>query len=97
MQFGNRTFFISENVSDHYARRFAREISLRSGKTTADPGVHADYIIYDAEKDIAELEELASFVLNNASPGDLVITMGAGDIYKAAEMILEKDKAKNNK
>ena len=58
MQFGNRTFFISENVSDHYARRFAREISLRSGKTTADPGVHADYIIYDAEKDIAELEEL---------------------------------------
>ncbi|MBQ9931537.1 MAG: UDP-N-acetylmuramate--L-alanine ligase [Firmicutes bacterium] len=45
----------------------------------------------------AELEELSSFVLNNASPDDLVITMGAGDIYKAAEMILEKDKAKNYK
>jgi UDP-N-acetylmuramate--alanine ligase len=36
-------------------------------------------------------EEIASFVLNNADPGDLVLTMGAGDIYKVAEMILKKD------
>jgi UDP-N-acetylmuramate--alanine ligase len=35
-------------------------------------------------------EEIASFVANNAQSGDLVITMGAGDIYKVAEMILEK-------
>ncbi|MDR3242988.1 MAG: UDP-N-acetylmuramate--L-alanine ligase [Clostridiales Family XIII bacterium] len=34
-------------------------------------------------------EEIASFVLNNAEPGDLVLTMGAGDIYKAGELILE--------
>jgi UDP-N-acetylmuramate--alanine ligase len=49
---------------------------------------------YDAEKEVyyfASLEEIASFVYNNASPGDLIITMGAGDIYKAGEMILEKD------
>lgn len=48
----------------------------------------------DAEKEVyyfASLEEIASFVYNNASPGDLIITMGAGDIYKAGEMILEKD------
>lgn len=37
------------------------------------------------------LEEIASFVYNNAQQGDLIITMGAGDIYKAGEMILEKD------
>ena len=37
-------------------------------------------------------EEIASFVLNNAQSGDLVITMGAGDIYKVAEIILEKDR-----
>lgn len=36
-------------------------------------------------------EEIASFVTNNADPGDLVLTMGAGDIYKVAEMILKKD------
>lgn len=37
-------------------------------------------------------EEIASFVINNARTGDLVITMGAGDIYKVAEIILEKDR-----
>ncbi len=37
-------------------------------------------------------EEIASFVVNNAQSGDLVITMGAGDIYKVAEIILEKDR-----
>lgn len=39
-------------------------------------------------------EEIASFVINNARQGDLVITMGAGDIYKVAEIILEKDRLK---
>lgn len=41
----------------------------------------------------ADFDEMASFVINNAESGDLVITMGAGDIYKAAEIILEKDRA----
>jgi len=36
-------------------------------------------------------EEIASFVSNNAEEGDLVITMGAGDIYKVGEMILQQD------
>ena len=27
---------------------------------------------------------------DNAQPGDMVITMGAGDIYKVGEMLLEK-------
>ena len=39
-----------------------------------------------------DFEEIASFVYNNAEPGDLVITMGAGDIYKVGEMILERDR-----
>ena len=36
-------------------------------------------------------DEIASYVIDNAKDGDLVITMGAGDIYKVAELILEKD------
>ncbi|MBR0600443.1 UDP-N-acetylmuramate--L-alanine ligase [Sinanaerobacter chloroacetimidivorans] len=40
----------------------------------------------------ANFDEIASFVINNAQSGDLVITMGAGDIYKVAEIILEKDR-----
>ncbi len=35
------------------------------------------------------LEEIAAFVSNNAQDGDIVITMGAGDIYKVAEMLME--------
>jgi UDP-N-acetylmuramate--alanine ligase len=37
-------------------------------------------------------EEISAFVLANAGPGDLVITMGAGDIYKVGELILETDR-----
>ncbi|MGI6727313.1 MAG: UDP-N-acetylmuramate--L-alanine ligase [Anaerovoracaceae bacterium] len=40
---------------------------------------------------ISNFDEIANFVINNADRGDLVITMGAGDIYKVAETILEKD------
>ena len=36
------------------------------------------------------LEEIATFVGNNAQAGDVVITMGAGDIYKVAEMLMNK-------
>jgi len=46
------------------------------------------------EKDayyFADFEEIANFVYNNAEPGDLIMTMGAGDVYKIGEMILEKD------
>lgn len=49
----------------------------------------------DPGKDVyffRDFEEIANFVYNNAEEGDLVITMGAGDIYKAGELILEKDR-----
>lgn len=35
-------------------------------------------------------EEVADYVVKNAKPGDLVITMGCGDIYKSAHMMIEK-------
>lgn len=49
----------------------------------------------DPTKDVyffKDFDEIANFVYNNAEEGDLVITMGAGDIYKVGEMILEKDR-----
>ena len=36
------------------------------------------------------LDAIADYVDRNAQPGDMVITMGAGDIYKVGEMLLEK-------
>jgi UDP-N-acetylmuramate--alanine ligase len=37
-------------------------------------------------------EEITEFVLKFAKPGDLIITMGAGDINTVGEMILEADR-----
>ena len=39
---------------------------------------------------IKDFEEMADYVSENAQKGDMVITMGAGDIYKVGEMLLEK-------
>lgn len=35
-------------------------------------------------------EEVAQHVFENAEPGDLVITLGCGDIYKAAKILIKK-------
>ena len=40
----------------------------------------------------SSLEEIATFVGNNAQPDDMVITMGAGDIYKVADMLMKQPK-----
>lgn len=34
--------------------------------------------------------EIADYVAENAKPGDMVITLGCGDIYKAARMIVDR-------
>lgn len=33
--------------------------------------------------------EVANFVLKNAKAGDLVLTLGCGDIYKAAKIMIQ--------
>ena len=38
---------------------------------------------YDAQRSMDELEELAR-------PGDLILTVGAGDIYRAGEKLLSE-------
>ncbi len=44
---------------------------------------------------VEDFEDIAEFLLQNTESGDLVITMGAGDIYKVAEQIIEQDAAAN--
>lgn len=51
-------------------------------------------------KDVVYLPDLAAvtdYLLENARPGDLVLTMGAGDIYKAGESYLEKKRVSDEK
>lgn len=48
------------------------------------------------EKDVyffKELDEIAHFVYNNSESGDVVMTMGAGDVYKVGEQLLKLDGA----
>ena len=35
-------------------------------------------------------EEVAKYAVDNAKAGDLIITLGCGDIYKAAKIIINK-------
>ncbi|NMP36659.1 MAG: UDP-N-acetylmuramate--L-alanine ligase [Clostridiales bacterium] len=35
-------------------------------------------------------EEIADYIVENASDGDIVITLGCGDIYKAAKLMIKK-------
>ena len=36
-------------------------------------------------------DEIASYVMNHAEEGDLVITLGCGDVYKCAKMMVKMD------
>ncbi len=42
----------------------------------------------------SSFEEIANHVIKNAKEGDLIITLGGGDIYKCANLIVEKYKSK---
>ena len=35
-------------------------------------------------------QEVRDYILQTAKPGDLLLTLGCGDVYKLAHMILEK-------
>ncbi|CDZ24102.1 UDP-N-acetylmuramate-L-alanine ligase [[Clostridium] cellulosi] len=39
---------------------------------------------------LPDFQSIADYILKNASSGDLVITLGCGDIYKAAKLMLHK-------
>ncbi len=45
---------------------------------------------------LAGLEDSAGYIYDRLRPGDLVLTMGAGDVYKAGEALLERLKRNRN-
>jgi UDP-N-acetylmuramate--alanine ligase len=70
-------------LADIYAAREkdTGEISSRMlGERIKACGVNVRYL--------PSLESIARYIGENASPGDVVITMGAGDIYKVGDMLL---------
>ena len=75
-------------MAEIYAAR-EKNIHKISARSVVD-AIKAKYPRKDARY-FADFDAIAAFVRENARPGDLVITMGAGDIYKVGEMILEMD------
>ena len=54
--------------------------------------VHSEQITAQMENGVylADFDATTRFVIENAKPGDLVITMGGGDVYKCARMIAKE-------
>jgi UDP-N-acetylmuramate--alanine ligase len=82
--FGNADTVI---LTDIYA---AREInkgeihSLALAEKMKSAGTNVLYI--------PDFDSIVKYLSDNASPGDLIITMGAGDVYKVGEMFLQNGK-----
>lgn len=68
-------------ITDIYAAR-EKDNGKVSSKILAEKISNAVYI--------PTIEEAAEHIISTAKSGDLVMTVGAGDIYKAGEYILEK-------
>jgi UDP-N-acetylmuramate--alanine ligase len=56
-------------------------------------GVHAQDLVermtHPDARHIAELDEVATYLAFRTRPGDVVITLGAGDVWKAGERLLK--------
>ncbi len=67
---------------------------IMGSRETNTWGVHSTGITdqIDGAHYLATFPEIADFVSQNVKKGDLVITMGGGDVYKCGRMIMEKCK-----
>jgi len=73
-------------LADIYAAREKDIYQISSAKLAeAIKKAHPDKEVHY----MGSFEEIAEFVKSEAKAGDLVITMGAGDIYKVGEMIMK--------
>ncbi|OLR54751.1 UDP-N-acetylmuramate--L-alanine ligase [Hornefia porci] len=74
-------------LADIYAAREKDIYNISSEKLAAEiRREHPDKEVYYMDS----FEKIADYVREHAENGDVVITMGAGDIYKAGKMIMEQ-------
>ena len=76
-------------LTDIYAAREKNIYKISSDKLAdtikrTHPGKDVRYI--------KSFDEIAEVIKTEAEPEDLVITMGAGDVFKIGDMILEAEK-----
>lgn len=75
-------------LSDIYAAREKNTVGVSSGDLREHMLSQNTNVYY-----IKSFEEIRDFLLKNISKDDIVITMGAGDIYKVGELLLEEENA----
>ncbi len=71
-------------VTDIYAAREKDTGLINSRILTERINMNTGNAVY-----ISRFEDIVKFLLDNASSGDLVLTMGAGSIYRAGELYLD--------
>ena len=77
-------------IADIYAARELDNGKIHSKDLVEQINQRKEHAIY-----MSSFEEIAAYILQHAHPGDMVITMGAGDIYKVGEIVLEANKMIN--
>ena len=82
----SRAFDSADRVifADIYSARESNTFGVSSGDLAKAVGAKAIYL--------PSFEEIAEFLRENAHSGDVVLTMGAGDVYKIGEMLTPETK-----
>ena len=77
-------------VTDIYAAREKDTGLINSRVLTDRINLNTGNAVY-----ISEFDDIVEFLQENAQPGDLILTMGAGSVYKAGELFLAASKSLN--
>ncbi len=85
------SFFDADTVivSDIYAARETDNGEINSKALVAKINKAGGKAIY-----MRNFDTIVEYLKNNSLPGDLILTMGAGDIYKVGELLLKETHAK---
>lgn len=100
--FQSHTYTRTKALLDDFAKSLsaADEVVLApiyAARETDTLGISSQDIADRIEKlgtsvhNLQSFDEIEAFLVENCKPGDLVITMGAGDIYKVGENLLDKN------
>ena len=73
-------------IADIYAAREKDTGVIHARDLAKAIEAHQQNILY-----ISGFQEITNYIMTHAEPGDLIITMGAGDIHRVGEMLLEKN------
>lgn len=97
--FQPHTYSRTQALLDDFATSFADAdhvivTDIYAARERDTLGVHAEDLVdrmeYSNAHYIADLEETTNYLMQHLTPTDVVLTLGAGDIWKVGEQVLER-------